>query len=209
MLHVATVLLAFVAVSGARPSLEWGWLSRRKKLSPEEKLEEWRMKDGGRFSGRCSFWGASWGKEFSEIEPDGECTCQNFDDLAIGCLLPRKLHDFSPTEVLELYPDAQLWAANCRCVPKSKSIEEPLPEDADLTRIAAVDFCAALLKNFDNKFVPDLVPGSTYRKFRNFSKPARQAIEGLNSSKCVKSLDDVKKQRLRRVTAACTSGRRL
>ena len=176
MLCVATVLLAFVAVSGARPSLEWGWLSRRKKLSLEKKLKEWRMKDGGRFSGRCSFWGASW--------RDGKCTCQN-EFLTEPCLLPEPPSSFSPTELLEFDPNGQLWAVNCKCGRSwSKYSEEPLSEDGDLLRIAAVDFCAALLKNFDEMY--HLKGGAA----------VPQARERVSSSKCVKSLEDVEKAKI-------------
>ena len=201
MLHVATVLLAFVAVSGARPSLEWGWLSRRKKLSPEEKLEEWRMKDGGRFSGRCSFWGASWGTEGSAFDdPDGECTCrigQNLGELSRECMLPltRGETSFSPAALLESYPDAQLWAVNCSCVPDSSPETPeilPPPEDADLIRVAAVDFCAAFLKNFD-----DMFDRSRHGiVFKDRSTARLQAIEGLDASKCAESLEDVEKAKI-------------
>ena len=141
MLHVAAVLSAFVAVQGARPSVESKSLSLHREPSPKEKLEAWKMKHGGRFKDRCSFWGASFN------ETGNECHCpiykkHTYEYMSDSCLTPFPKHEFYPPDELHMFPDMQLWAVNCTCVDFDRDREEqPLPEDDDLLRIAAVDFC--------------------------------------------------------------------
>ena len=163
------------------------------------------MKDGGRFKDRCSFWGARYECKghlglSCDHEKAGRCRCgldsasEEFLPLAPACMTGSYSDmDFNPTTELRIQPNAQLWALNCRCEKtEANSREKPaLPDDTDLIRIAAVDFCVNLLKEFDGMWEYD-----AQWDRHDYSQPARQATEGLDASKCAKSLEDVEKAKI-------------